>query len=156
QAYRTGRPSPLPEPSIQYADYAAWQRKWLQGDVLELRTAYWKRQLADLPPLRLPTDRVRPARPSTAGAVQGFSLSRGLTDRVAGLARGEGATPYVVLLAAFQALLGRYSGQADFGVGTPAACRTRAELEGLIGFFVNTLVARAELGGNPTFRELLA
>jgi amino acid adenylation domain-containing protein len=156
QAYRTGRPSSLPEPSIQYADYAAWQRKWLEGDVLERQTAYWKRQLAGLPPLHLPTDRARPTVPSSAGAIHHFSLSRGLTDRVAEVARGEGATPYMVLLAAFQTLLGRYSGQTDFAVGTPAAGRTRAEVEGLIGFFVNTLVARADLAGNPSFRELLA
>jgi amino acid adenylation domain-containing protein len=154
-ACRAGAPSPLPPPPIQYADYAVWQRQWLQGDVLDRQLAYWKRQLAGLAPLRLPGDRPRPAVPSLAGAVQPFNLSRGLTADLQALCRREGATLFMALLAAFQALLGRYAGQDDVAVGTPVANRTRAELEGLIGLFVNTLVLRADLSGNPTFRELL-
>jgi amino acid adenylation domain-containing protein len=154
-AYCTGQPSPLPPTPIQYTDYAVWQRQWLQGDILDRQLAYWKQQLAGLAPLRLPSDRPRPAAPSLAGAVQPFTLSRGLAADLQALCRREGATLFMALLGAFQVLLGRYAGQDDVAVGTPVANRTRPELEGLIGLFVNTLVLRADLSGNPTFRELL-
>ncbi len=154
-AMLTGQPPSLPALPIQYADYAIWQRAWLQGEVLERHLAYWRRQLADLPPLELPTDRPRPPVQSHRGDSQRFVLSAELTAKLRGLAHQEGVTPYMVLLAAFQVLLHRYTGQDDLAVGTPIANRNRVEVEPLIGFFVNTLVMRGNLSGNPTFRELL-
>ena len=144
---------PLP---VQYADYALWQRAWLRDEVVEHLLAYWREKLADVPVLELPTDRPRPPRMSYRGEVEWFTLPTELTARLKALARQENATLFMTLLAAFQVLLLRYSGQEDFTVGTPVAGRNRPELEGLIGFFVNTLVLRAGLGGNPGFRELLA
>jgi amino acid adenylation domain-containing protein len=156
-AFAQGRPSPLPELPLQYADYAVWQREWLRGDVLDAQLGYWKQQLAGAPRLlELPTDLPRPAVQSLEGAFVPFSLGRELTDAVKALGRREGVTPFMVMLAAFQAVLARYSGQDDVCVGSPIAGRTRAEAEGLIGFFVNTLVLRTRLDGNPSFRELLA
>ncbi|HKV10311.1 MAG TPA: amino acid adenylation domain-containing protein, partial [Thermoanaerobaculia bacterium] len=144
--------SPLPPLPVQYADFAAWQRSWLQGPVLEQEIAFWRNQLAGLPPvLELPTDRPRPAAQSYRGAVRPVRLAQSLEA----LARQEGATLFMVLLAGFQALLGRWSGQDDLAVGSPVAGRNRVETEGLIGFFVNTLVLRGDLSGTPTFRELL-
>ena len=141
---------------IQYADYALWQREWLQGEVLEQQVGYWKERLAGAPAaLDLPTDRARPAVQSFKGAVHGFALSKELTTALAQLARSEGATLYMVLLAAFQALLGRWSGQEDIVVGTPIAGRTHRETEGLIGFFVNMLALRTDMRGDPSFRVLL-
>ncbi|MFL6192597.1 MAG: amino acid adenylation domain-containing protein, partial [Thermoanaerobaculia bacterium] len=155
-AFAEGRPSPLPEPQVQYADFAVWQRSWLQGEVLEHGISFWRRPLADLPPLlELPTDRPRPAVRSDRGAIRPLSLPAGLTRRAEALARREGVTLFMLLLAAFQALLARYSGQDDLAVGTPIAGRNRVETEGLIGFFVNTLVLRGNLAGEPSFRELL-
>jgi amino acid adenylation domain-containing protein len=150
-----GRPSPLPPPPIQYADYAVWQRQWLQGAVLERQLAYWREQLRGLPSLDLPADRPRPAVLSFRGAAQSFDLPSELLAALQALCRRERVTLFMTLLAAFQALLGRYAGQDDVAVGTPVANRNRAELEGLIGFFVNTLVLRADLSGKPTFRALL-
>ncbi|NVJ07525.1 non-ribosomal peptide synthase/polyketide synthase, partial [Myxococcus sp. AM001] len=156
-AFSQGQPSRLPELPLQYADYAVWQREWLQGDVLDAQLGYWRKQLAGAPvALELPTDRPRPAVQSLEGAYVPFSLGRALSDAVHALARREGVTPFMVLLAAFQAVLARYSGQDDVSVGSPIAGRTRAETEGLIGFFVNTLVLRTRLDGSPSFRELLA
>jgi amino acid adenylation domain-containing protein len=156
RAFSSGRPSPLGELPIQYADFAKWQRGWLQGERLEQLLAYWERQLADCPPvLELPTDRPRPAVYSFRGAHQSVALSKSLSDAVRTLSHREGATPFMVLLAAWQVLLSRYSGQEDMCVGTPIAGRNRAETEGLIGFFVNTLVMRAALSGDPSFRQLL-
>ncbi|AEI67145.1 non-ribosomal peptide synthetase [Corallococcus macrosporus] len=156
-AFSQGQPSPLPALPLQYADYAVWQRGWLQGDVLEAQLGYWKQQLEGAPRLlELPTDRPRPAVQSLDGAYAPFALGRELSDAVHALARREGATPFMVLLAAFQAVLARYSGQDDISVGSPIAGRTRAETEALIGFFVNTLVLRTLLDGQPSFRELLA
>nr|WP_255217199.1 non-ribosomal peptide synthetase [Myxococcus sp. AM010] len=156
-AFSQGQPSRLPELPLQYADYAVWQREWLQGDVLEAQLGYWKQHLDGAPRLlELPTDRPRPAVQSLEGAYVPFSLGRALSDAVHALARREGVTPFMVLLAAFQAVLARYSGQDDVSVGSPIAGRTRAETEGLIGFFVNTLVLRTRLDGSPSFRELLA
>ena len=139
---------PLPELPVQYADYAAWQRAWLSGEVLERQLAYWKAHLAGAPAaLELPTDRPRPAVMSHRGGRQPFALAQELAGALAALARREGATLFMVLLAAFDVLLHRYTGQRDVVVGTPIAGRTRAETEGLIGFFVNTLALRV---GDPT------
>jgi len=156
-AFRQGGLSPLPPLAIQYADYAHWQRQWMTGEVLSAELDYWKEALADLPPLlELPTDRPRPAVQSDRGAHEPFQLSRQLTDRLRALSQVSGATLFMTLLAAFDILLSRYSGQTDFAVGTPVANRTRPELEPLIGFFINTLVLRADLSGDPSFTALLA
>ncbi|HSK76523.1 MAG TPA: amino acid adenylation domain-containing protein, partial [Thermoanaerobaculia bacterium] len=150
------RPSPLPELPVQYADFSLWQRSWLHGEVLESEIAFWRQQLAGLPPrLELPTDRPRPAVQSQRGATRPVRLPAGLTRQLEALGRREGATLFMVLLAGFQALLGRFSGQDDLAVGSPVAGRNRVETEGLIGFFVNTLVLRGDLTGAPTVRELL-
>lgn len=151
-----GLPSPLPELPIQYADYAVWQREWLQGSVLEKQLAFWKAQLKDVPVLDRPTDRPRPFSSCKSGAKKTLKLSQALIDRLKTLSKREGTTLFMTLLAAFQVLLHRYTGQDDIAVGTPIAGRTRKETEGLIGFFVNTLVLRTKLQGNPTFSDLLA
>ncbi len=151
-----GAPASLPELPVQYADFAAWQRDWLQGDVLQEQLAYWKQQLAGSPPkLELATDHPRPAAQTYRGASLAFDVSREVYDALKALSQREEATLFMTLLAAFQTLLYRYTGQEDLCVGTPIANRNRAEIENLIGFFVNTLVLRADLSGEPTFRELL-
>ncbi|HEX9940916.1 MAG TPA: condensation domain-containing protein, partial [Thermoanaerobaculia bacterium] len=151
-----GQPSPLPELAMQYADFAVWQREWLRGEVLESQLAWWRSALAGLPPaLDLPTDRPRPAVRSVRGACLPISLTGHLADSVRWAAQREGITPFMVLLAGFQALLSRVSGQEDLAVGSPVANRNRLETEPLIGFFTNTLVLRGELAGDPAFRELL-
>ncbi len=155
-AFSKGRESQLPELPIQYADYAVWQRERLQGEVLKSQLDYWKSQLANINTLELPTDRPRPPVASYEGAHLHFDLPAPLTEALKALCRREGATLFMTLLAAFQVLLYRYSGQPDIAVGSPIAGRGRSELEGLIGFFVNTLVLRTDLSGNPQFRELLA
>ncbi|HEX5709303.1 MAG TPA: amino acid adenylation domain-containing protein, partial [Pyrinomonadaceae bacterium] len=156
EAYSNGRPSPLPELEIQYADFAVWQRGWLQGEVLEGHLDYWRKQLAGAPPvLELPTDHSRPSVQTFRGARNAFKLPPELTAQLRALSQREGVTLFMTLLAAFQVLLSRYSGQDDVVVGTPIAGRNRAEVEGLIGFFVNTLAMRADLSGDPTFVELL-
>jgi amino acid adenylation domain-containing protein len=145
--------APLP---IQYADFALWQRQWLQGEVLQRQLSYWQQQLADAPALlSLPTDRPRPAVQTFAGAYQKFALSLELTKQLTALSQGQGVTLFMTLLAAFDTLLYRYTGQSDILVGTPIANRNRSEIEGLIGFFVNTLVMRTDLSENPSFSELL-
>jgi amino acid adenylation domain-containing protein len=144
----------LPMP-LQYADYALWQREWLAGELLDRQLDYWKEQLANLPALELPTDRRRPAVQSYQGARLVTLLPVKLGEALKELGRSEGATLFMTLLAGFQVLLHRYSGDEDVAVGTPIAGRRRAELEGLIGFFANTLVMRADLAGEPTFREFL-
>jgi amino acid adenylation domain-containing protein len=155
-ALREGREASLPELKLQYADYAVWQRGRLQGELLEAQLSYWREQLAAAPQLlELPTDRARPAASSYRGAALRFSLPAELSERLRELARREGVTLYMLLFAAWQTLLTRYTGQEDIVVGSPVAGRTRAETEGLIGFFVNTLVLRTDLSGDPTFRELL-
>jgi amino acid adenylation domain-containing protein len=155
-SFVTGRPSPLGELPIQYADYAQWQREWLTGDALAEHLAYWKRQLAGAPAvLELLTDQPRPPEQGFAGARESVWLDADLTAALRALGHGEDATLYMVLLAAFQALLGRYSGQEDVVVGSPVANRTHEETERLIGFFANLLVLRTDLSGDPTFRELL-
>ncbi|HKI05115.1 MAG TPA: amino acid adenylation domain-containing protein, partial [Thermoanaerobaculia bacterium] len=154
-AFRAGRPSPLAELPIQYADYAVWQRSWLHGEEMEARLAYWRGMLAGLPPsLDLPADRPRPAVPSFRGGVRRLELPASLSAGLQALARREGATLFMVLMAGFQALLSRYSGEEDVAVGTPVANRGRLATEGLIGFFVNTLVMRLDLSGDPSFGEL--
>ncbi|WP_420127106.1 amino acid adenylation domain-containing protein [Longimicrobium sp.] len=156
EAYQAGGESPLPELPVQYADYAVWQREQLQGDNLERQLSYWRGQLAGAPELlELPTDRPRPPVQTFRGANERIELSAELLERLQALARSEGATLYMVALAAFQVLLSRYSGSDDVVVGSPMAGRTRKEVAGLIGFFVNTLVLRTDLGGDPSFREAL-
>jgi amino acid adenylation domain-containing protein len=155
-AFAEGRTSPLAELPLQYADHAAWERAHLSGDALEERLAFWRRQLQGAPALLdLPTDRPRPAVREHRGEVHRTILPAALLGRLRALGRAEGATLYMVLLAGYQALLSRLSGQSDVVVGSPAAGRTRAEAEGLIGFFVNTLPLRADLGEAPDFRALL-
>ncbi|HWP43817.1 MAG TPA: amino acid adenylation domain-containing protein, partial [Blastocatellia bacterium] len=155
-AFLRGEPSPLEDLPIQYADYAVWQRSWLQGAELRRQIDYWKGRLSGpLPPLELPWDRPRPAVKTYSGRVQSRWLSESLSRSLKELSRREGATLFMTLLAAFNVLLFRYSGQEDILVGTPIANRNRAEIEGLIGFFINTLVMRSDLSGNPTFRELV-
>lgn len=155
QAFTLGKPSPLPELSIQYADFALWQRQWLQGEVLENQLAYWKQQLAELPVLQLPTKRPRPAVQASRGAVEYLMLPQSLTEALKALSQQSGVSLFMTLLAAFKTLLYRYTGQDDIVVGSGIANRNRAELEPLIGFFVNTLVLRTDLSGNPSFLELL-
>ncbi|HEX8244805.1 MAG TPA: condensation domain-containing protein, partial [Longimicrobium sp.] len=156
-AFAEGRPSPLADLPVRYADYAAWQRAWLTGEVLERQVGWWRERLAGAPAmLELPTDRPRPPVQSFRGARHPLSLTVDESDAVHALARAEGATPFMVLLAAFQAVLARWSGQTDVVVGTPVAGRTRHETEGLIGLFVNTLALRGDLSGDPGFRALLA
>ncbi|HKV34449.1 MAG TPA: amino acid adenylation domain-containing protein [Pyrinomonadaceae bacterium] len=151
-----GRRSPLPELSIQYADFAQWQRGWLKDDELDRQLAYWRKQLTGASPsVDLPNNGARPPQLNYRGATFLFELSPELSESLTALSRREGTTLFMTLLAAFKALLFRYSGQNDIVVGTPVANRNREELEGLIGFFVNTLALRTDLGGNPTFRELL-
>ncbi|MGH7580638.1 MAG: non-ribosomal peptide synthetase, partial [Gemmatimonadales bacterium] len=156
QAHLQGSRSPLLPLPIQYADYAVWQREWLQGERLERELTYWRERLQGAPPLlELPTDRPRPPVQTFRGAKQALLLPRELLPRLRALGRSERATLFMTLLAAFQTLLARYTGQDDIVVGSPIAGRTRTETEGLIGFFVNTLVLRTDLSGDPTFRELL-
>ena len=156
EAYAAGQESPLPELPIQYADYAVWQREWLQGEVLEEQLGYWRQQLAGAQAvLELPTDRVRPAQQSHRGASLSMQLGAELTASLKQLSQREGVTLFMTLLASWQLLLARYSRQPDIVVGSPIANRTRSEVEGLIGFFVNTLVLRTEVAGELSVRELL-
>lgn len=146
----------LPELSIQYKDFAVWQRQWLLGEVLESQLAYWKQQLEGAPALlELATDRVRPSTQTYRGAHQGFALSKELTLALVSLSQRPGVTLFMTLLAAFQTFLYHYTGQTDICVGTSHANRDRPETESIIGFFVNLLVLRTDLSGNPSFRELL-
>jgi amino acid adenylation domain-containing protein len=148
--------TPLPALPIQYADFAAWQRQWLEGQVIESQLSYWKRQLAGaLPVLELPTDRQRPPVQTFKGERESLLLSEDLTDALKTLSRREGVTVFITLLAVFKTLLHRLTGQDDIIVGSPIAGRNRAETENLIGIFINTLVLRTDLSGNPSFRELL-
>jgi amino acid adenylation domain-containing protein len=157
EAFTRGEPSPLPELPIQYADFAAWQRGWLRGDQLEEQLGYWREQLRHAPALlELPTDRPRPPIQTYRGATARFALTKELSEELQRLSRRERATLFMTLLAAFQALLHRYSGAKDVVVGSPIAGRHRTELEPLIGFFVNTLVLRATFDDDPTFAELLS
>ena len=155
-AFSRGEPSPIPEPRVQYGDFSAWQRAWLKGEVLERQLAYWRRALAGAPPLlKLPADRPRPAVQTHHAAMEAGLLPRQAADAVLGLARREGATLFMVLLAALDVVLSRQSGQGEVVVGTPIAGRTRAETEGVVGLFLNSLALRVDLAGDPAFRELL-
>ncbi len=156
QAFVEGRPSSLEELPIQYADFAVWQREWLRGEALEEQLDYWRGQLGGLPPLlELPTDRPRPRLQSYHGATERFVLAPEVAEALRRLGRDEGVTLFMLLLAAFDVLLARYTGQTDIAVGTPIANRTRGETESLIGFFANTLALRTDLSGDPTFRALV-
>jgi amino acid adenylation domain-containing protein len=155
EALLAGREAALDPLPVQYGDFAAWQRAWFTGEVLDRQMSYWRRKLEGAPTLDLPADRPRPAVQSFRGARHRFTLGADLTTELATLARREGITPFMVLLAAFKVLLWRYAGQEDVVVGSPIAGRTRPEMEGLIGFFVNTLALRTDLSGDPSFLELL-
>jgi amino acid adenylation domain-containing protein/FkbM family methyltransferase len=160
QAYAAlsrGEEPRLGDLAVQYADYAVWQREWLNGDVLENQLSYWREQLGgELAALDLPTDRTRPAVQTYRGARQAVKLSPALTATLKGLGRQEGATLFMTLLAAFQVLLYSYSKQEEIVVGTDVANRNQLEIEPLIGFFINQLVLRTDLSGDPSFRELLS
>ena len=153
---RDGR-STLAPLAIQYADFAAWQREWLQGNELQRQLQYWKQQLSGVTSiLELPTDFARSSVKKGRGAGTYLTFSKELTVALNELSRREGATLFMTLLTAFQILLWRYSGQSDIVVGSPIAGRNRAEIEKLIGFFINTLALRTDLSGNPSFRQLLS
>ncbi|WP_414582651.1 amino acid adenylation domain-containing protein [Scytonema sp. PCC 10023] len=156
QAFCDQQLSPLNELPVQYVDFAAWQRQWLQGEVLQSQISYWRKHLEDAPKvLELPTDHPRPAIQTYRGATYSFELSPELSVALNKLSQQQGSTLFMTLLAAFQTLLWRYTSSEDIVVGSPIANRNRAEIEGLIGCFVNTLVLRTNLAGNPTFEELL-
>jgi amino acid adenylation domain-containing protein len=155
-AFSIGTACSLPELSIQYADFAHWQRQWLSGEVLETQLAYWQQQLAGSPPLlELPTDRSRPPVQTLRGGTEQIELDAALTQQLRILSQKSGVTLYMTLLAAFSILLSRYSGREDIVIGSPIANRNHAEIEQLIGFFINTLVLRTDLQHNPSFVELL-
>jgi amino acid adenylation domain-containing protein len=157
RAFATGKPSPLPELPIQYADYALWQRNWVKADLCTSQLAYWRQQLNAAPPrLELPADRGRPGGSGPSGASQSVTLSRSLSEELEALSRREGVTLFMTLLAAFKVVLLRWTGQTDILVGTPIAGRNRENTERLIGFFINTLVLRTRLSPELTFREVLA
>ncbi|MFP2913259.1 condensation domain-containing protein, partial [Pyxidicoccus sp. 3LFB2] len=157
EGFRQGQPVSLPELPVQYADYSVWQRSWLQGETLEAQLAWWRTQLEGAPAaLELPTDRPRPAAQSFRGTTAPVQLSRPVSEALKALCQEEGVTPFMVLLAGWQLLLSRYSGQEDILVGSPIAGRRIAEVEGLIGFFINTLVLRSRIDSGASFRQLLA
>jgi amino acid adenylation domain-containing protein len=155
-AYTANMSIKLPELRIQYYDFAAWQQEWLQGDVLEKQLDYWRKQLANQPKLlSLPTDHPRPPIQTSRGDIEKFNLPADLSEKVKQLSRKENVTLFMFLLAVYQILLSRYSGQDDISVGTAIAGRNMTDTEALIGFFVNTLVMRTDLSGQPNFREVL-
>jgi amino acid adenylation domain-containing protein len=155
-AFAAGRPSPLAGPAFQYGDFAVWQRRWLCGEVVAAQLAYWQERLAGAPAaLELPADRPRPPVQSFRGAILSLAFPPGLAAGLRGLARGEGSSLFMTTLAAFSALLGRFTGQTDVVVGSPVANRTEAGIEDLLGFFVNTLALRTDLAGGLCFRALL-
>ena len=156
-AFTQGLPNPLPELSIQYADFAFWQRQWLTGEVLERQVNYWQKQLAGVPPvLKLPTDKPRPPIQTFQGAAKSLVLDRELTQRLQHLSQQSDATLFMTLLAAFLVLISRYTGQPDIIVGSPIANRNSPQIEQLMGFFANTLALRGNLSNNPSFAEFLA
>ncbi|WP_233899291.1 non-ribosomal peptide synthetase [Tenacibaculum piscium] len=154
-AYTLGKETSLPLLSLQYIDYALWQREHLEGTIIDDQLSYWENQLEGVSPLQLPTDYVRPAVQNTSGATLSFELDNILSKDIKALSQQEGATVFMTFLAAFKVLLGRYSGQDDICVGTPVANRTQKELEEMIGFFVNTLTLRTQIKGDNSFKELL-
>ena len=155
KAFTTEGEAGPPELPIQYSDFAEWQRNWLQGDALKEQVAYWTAQLAGAAKLNLPTDHARPKLRTHRGRHLSFTLPADLSDKLKSLSNSEGATLFMTLLAAFNVLLFRYTGERDIVVGSPIAGRNRIETEPLIGFFVNSLALRTDLTGNPTFRELI-
>ena len=155
EAFCKGQPSPLKELPVQYADFALWQRMWLQGKELDQQLSYWKRQLSGTTPLLLPTDHPAPAKSKFRGASHTFKLSPELVEKLKLLSRQENVTLFMTLLAGLQTLLHRLTGETDIPVGTDMAGRNRAEIENLIGFFINLLVMRVDCSGDPSFRELL-
>ena len=140
---------------VQYADYAVWQRSYLQGEVLDKKLGYWTEKLQGVSPLQLPTDYVRPAVRSTRGASVGFSIDKDLSEKIYELSKQQGSSLYMTLLSALNVLLYRYSGQQDITVGASIANRTQQEIEGLVGFFVNTLAFRNEVDSTSAFTGLL-
>lgn len=156
QSFSTGESVTLPPLPIQYADFAVWQRAWLQGEVLEAQLAYWRRQLAGAPLLALPVDHPRPPVQSHRGAAYPFALPLDLSTDLIALSRREGVTLFMTVLAAFQILFYRYTGQVDIVLGTDSANRNRMEIENIIGFFINLLALRINLSGKPSFREVLS
>ncbi|MEH1848172.1 MAG: condensation domain-containing protein [Nostoc sp.] len=155
QALALGQNPSLAKLPIQYADFALWQRKWLQSEEMKAQLAYWQKQLADLPILELPTDLPRSPLQKFSGATQSELLPRSLLESLKRLAQQQGVTLFMLLLAAFKVLLHRYCGQDEIVLGVPSANRNRSELDPLIGFFVNTLVLRTDLSGNPSFHTVL-
>ena len=156
EAFRRGEESPLPELQVQYGEYALEQRQGLSGEKLQQQMGYWTKQLDGMPRvLELPTDHVRPAKLSFRGGMQARNLESGLLGSLSAVGKAEGASLFMTLMAAFQILLMKYTGQEDFGLGTPIANRSRTNIHGLVGYFVNTLVIRANLDGELTFRETL-
>ncbi|MEM1169664.1 MAG: amino acid adenylation domain-containing protein [Cyanobacteria bacterium P01_H01_bin.35] len=156
-AYSQGKISPLPELSIQYADFAVWQRQYLSGEILLTQLNYWKQNLANAPQLlQLPTDRPRPKVQRYIGETHNRNLDTEITEKLQNLSQQNGTTLFMTLLAAFTTLLYRYSGQSDILIGSPIANRNRSEIESLIGVFINTLVLRTAFLDNPSFEELLA
>jgi amino acid adenylation domain-containing protein len=155
-AFRNDLPSPLPDPPIQYSDFAVWQRAWLQGEVLEDQLRYWREKLEGIPVLNLPSDHPRPPVQTFKGAFEPIHVPLKVMERLKSLAERENVTLFMVLLAAFKVVLSRYANQDDIAVGTYIANRNRKEVEQVIGFFINTLVMRTDLNGNPSVRELLA
>ncbi len=152
----SNRKTDLPEPAIQYGDFSVWQKEWLRGDVLNKQLAFWRKQLEGAPPvLELPADHPRPASQTFRGACEWLKLPPSLTEKINTLSQSGGFTPYMILLAAFQTLIHRYTGQEDIVIGSPVAGRTRASVEKVIGLFVNMLALRTRLDGNPSFFELL-
>lgn len=157
EAFNDGRASPLTELTLQYADYAYWQREWLQGQVLEAQLDYWRKQLGpNIPETDLPLDRPRLPVQAFRGAYDSFVLSKELSDHIKTLSRREDVTIFMLVLGGFNALLHSYSGSTDIVVGTDVANRNRIETENLIGFFANQLVLRTDLSGDPSFSEILA
>ena len=154
-AFGARRPSPLPEPALQYGDFAVWQRDSLQGEILERELEHWKQHLRGIVPIELPYDRPRPTAPSFRGGSVPITLAPDLIARLRALSSRHECTLFITMLAAFQVLLLRHTGQDVVVVGTPVANRHHTELEGMIGFFINSLVMRCDLGGNPPFREAL-
>ncbi|HYW09066.1 MAG TPA: condensation domain-containing protein, partial [Longimicrobium sp.] len=154
-AFTVGRPSALPEPTLRYADYSVWQRQYLTGATLEKQVGYWRGLLRGSPTLEIPTDRPRPAQQSFRGAFHRFNITEGTTQRLRELCRQEGVTVNMVVLAAFNVLLHRWSGQDDLVVGTLLGNRSRAELEEVLGYFVNTAALRIDVSGDPPFTEVV-
>ena len=156
KAFSNNQPSPLPEPPVQYPDYAIWERERSLGDAWSGQMTYWRRQLhAPQTELRLPTDRPRPAQQTFRGAILPFALPKQLSEQVRFYSQRENVTLFITLLAVFYSLLHRYTGREDVAVGTIAPTRQRSELQGLLGYFLNPVVLRADLTGNPTFREVV-